>query len=88
MPQRQRLRILQLLDQHGELTAAAVRNLDRGLPRGTIYTTLRRLAHAKLVTSRVERTGQPGPPRRFHRITRRGRRYYQTATQLAQITGA
>jgi DNA-binding PadR family transcriptional regulator len=88
MPRRPRLRILQLLDQHGELTAAAVLHLDCDLPRGTIYTTLRRLSRARFVASRVACTGQPGPPRRYYKITPLGKRYCHIAHQLAKLTAA
>jgi len=74
-PSGKRLRILQLLLDHGELTGAELLDLDDSLPRGTIYTTLRRLQDDKLVTSRQEvDKGQPGPPRRLYKITAFGMR--------------
>jgi DNA-binding PadR family transcriptional regulator len=75
VPSGKRLRILQLLIAHGELTGGQILEHDSSLPRGTIYTTLRRLQDDKLVSSRVDDdTGEPGPPRRFYKITGQGQR--------------
>jgi DNA-binding PadR family transcriptional regulator len=75
VPSGKRLRILQLLLEHKELTGGQLLELDRTLPRGTIYTTLRRLEDDAFASSREEsQRGQPGPPRRFYRITTDGAR--------------
>lgn len=82
VPSGKRLRILQLLLEHGELTGSQILDHDKSLPRGTIYTSLRRLQDDKLVTSRkvVDRQ-QPGPPRRFYNLTGLGAR----AAKLGEV---
>jgi DNA-binding PadR family transcriptional regulator len=75
VPSGRRLRILQLLVQHEELTGGEMLELDDSLPGGTIYTSLHRLERDKLVTSRLDdQKGLPGPPRRFYKITAYGKR--------------
>ena len=84
VPSGKTLRILQLLLTHGELTGGDMLGHDRTLPRGTIYTTLRRLEDRKLVNSRVDdSTGRAGPPRRFYQITALGKR----AAKLGGVAG-
>jgi len=81
----QRLRILQLLIAHGESSGAQLLDRDRSLPRGTIYTTLKRLEAAKFVTSRrAAKCEQPGPRRRFYKITSRGARCCRLSLKLAR----
>jgi DNA-binding PadR family transcriptional regulator len=75
VPSGRRLRILQLLLEHQELTGGELLELDASLPGGTIYTSLHRLERDKLVTSRLgNQKGLPGPPRRFYKITAHGKR--------------
>lgn len=81
-----RIRLLQLLHKHGELTGAAALGHDPTLPDGSIYTTLRRLEADKLVKSRQDtQQGLPGPPRRFYTITGRGRRYCHLVGELTKL---
>jgi DNA-binding PadR family transcriptional regulator len=85
VPSGKRLQILQLLITHGKLTGGEMLEHDPSLPRGTIYTTLRRLQDDKLVSSRVDaETGEAGPPRRFYQITALGKR----AAKLGEIAEA
>lgn len=82
VPKGQRLRMLQLLVQHGELTGGDMLDIDENLPRGTIYVTLMRLEKAKLVKSRKEAECRgPGSARRFYKITALGER----ATRFAEM---
>lgn len=75
LPDGQRLKVLRLLSQHAELTGGEMIELDKSLPDGTVYTTLRRLETDKLVKSRHDtQRGLPGPPRRFYKITALGSR--------------
>lgn len=83
-----RLRILRLLVEQGMLPATEISDRDRTIPRGTLYTTLRRLEAAGFVVSRrhiLVRTA--GPPRRLYRITKRGRQYCRLSTELIQLFG-
>ncbi len=56
VPTGKRLRILQLLVQHGTMTGRQLLDADKNLPSGTIYTTLRRLEDDGFVTSRQDKT--------------------------------
>jgi len=70
----QRLVILNRLESDGALNGAQLLDREPSLPRGTIYTTLRRLKNDGLVTARTRtRKGLPGPPRRYYKITTVGR---------------
>jgi DNA-binding PadR family transcriptional regulator len=81
-----RLRLLALLAEHDKLTGAAAIEHDPTIPSGTVYTTLRRLEREKLVKSWQDDTkGLPGHPRRFYKITQRGRRFYQLGADLAKL---
>jgi DNA-binding transcriptional ArsR family regulator len=62
-----RLRILQLLIAHGEMTGGQLAESDDSLSPATIYTTLMRMEHdAGLLKSRKEKTSKhPGPPSRY-----------------------
>lgn len=82
---RQRLRILQLLVKHGELSGSDLLTRDKSLPRGTIYTTLKRLEMAKFVTSRqITRSIEPGPARRSYKVTKRGTQCCRLELRLAR----
>ena len=82
LPTGQRLRILQLLVEHGKLSGGQMLELDPSLPRGTIYVTLQRLQEVKLVTSRKEHEcKEPGSARRIYEISALGKR----ATHLAEL---
>ena len=86
---RQWLRILQLLIDHGELTGGELLRRDQTLPRGTLYTTLKRLEAAQLVTSRQGAVRvEPGPRRRLYKITVRGARCCVLGHALAKALAA
>lgn len=70
VPSGKRLTILRLLRENGELSGSDLLSKDANLPRGTIYTSLKRLQDDQFVTSRLEEeVVQPGPPRRVYKIT-------------------
>ncbi|MGH1419400.1 MAG: PadR family transcriptional regulator [Hyphomicrobiaceae bacterium] len=77
-----RLKLLESVALHGELTGAHLLKLDPSLPRGSIYTTLARLEEDKWLTSREEKIPQEQTrTRRFYKITPLGRRALKLAHQ-------
>jgi DNA-binding PadR family transcriptional regulator len=84
LPSGKRLRILQLLKQHGSSTGAELIEYDPELPRGTIYTTLKRLQDDGFVKSKtLDDEALPGPPRRKYEVTALGARAV-SAGELAE----
>ena len=75
-------RILEVLIAHGALNGAAIRE-KTGIPRGSIYTTLARMAEKGYVEStRGEVPAYGGPPRRDFKVTGYGAQVYKAASQL------
>jgi len=62
-----------------------------GLPSGTIYPALRRLAEAKLIRADREasKEAEPGgPPRKYFRMTAEGRRALEAASSRYPVLDA
>ena len=67
------LRILEVLDQHGPMAGGEIPSKDKRILRGTVHTTLYRMAEEGLVKGVREKGGiVPGHPRVFYSITPRG----------------
>jgi DNA-binding PadR family transcriptional regulator len=81
-----RLRILQLLIHHGEMTGGQLAEADETLASPGIYTTLVRMEHdSGLLKSRKEKASKhPGPPARYYSITGLGQR----AAKMGEIVEA
>jgi DNA-binding PadR family transcriptional regulator len=68
------VRILQLILEQGKLTGGEILKLEPRLAKGTVHTTLVRLALDRLVTGEREQGGLvPGHPRVFYSLTAHGR---------------
>ena len=70
-----RLIILGILAKYGRLYGLDILRLSHKLKRGTLYTTLKRLADDGLIASEVVETpkGKRGPARRYYELTYKGR---------------
>lgn len=70
-----RLIILGILAKYGRQYGLDILRLSHKLKRGTLYTTLKRLADDGLIASEVVETpkGKRGPARRYYELTRDGR---------------
>jgi DNA-binding PadR family transcriptional regulator len=82
--------ILQLLVEGGELYGLElVARSKRRLKRGTVYVTLGRMEHKRLVTSRLEAPppAAGGMPRRIYEPTAIGRRVLEAWTELSNVMG-
>ena len=87
VPKGQRLLILQLLAQNGELSGADMVKLDNTLPRSTIYVTLQRLEQQGLLKSKKDKTCPvPGSPHRYFQLTDYGERVLDAAEAFASAT--
>lgn len=84
VPKGSRLRILRALaEQPGSNPATLRKYITPHLPRGTMYTTLKRLEAEGFVRSRTKKGEQsPGPSRRYFFLTTQG----TNALHVAAIT--
>lgn len=81
-----RLEILVLLISHSELSGAQLVTKAR-FKRGSIYSTLKRLSQDQLIESRSQAIpGIGGPPRRYWRPTRLGRRAAKVGIYATRLT--
>ena len=73
MSPKQQLRLLELIAEHGPLTGGQCSKLDKTLDKGTVHTTLHRMAADGLVKAdREERDFVSGYPRALFSLTSDG----------------
>ena len=79
------MQVLSALQVHGTLTGGQLLEKDTSLIKGTVHTTLRRMAQEGLVQGEQERRGTvAGHPRVFYSLTKEG----VQALKAAQIAEA
>ena len=85
----QSLEIMRTLESLGSSYGLEIERQADGVPRGTVYVTLRRLAAQGLVSSEQEtpRPHQAGMPRRFWKLTARGTVALKAETAAQKILG-